>query len=59
MILFVGLTLVYLTEIPTRLFSWTGGGRLVGLFQFVTGIWLLYCTYAVTVNQALGTKAWI
>jgi hypothetical protein len=59
MILFVGLTLVYLTEIPTRLFSWTGGGPLVGLFQFVTGIWLLYCTYAITVNQALGAKAWI
>jgi hypothetical protein len=51
--------LIYLTEIPTRLFSWTGGGRLVGLFQFVTGIWLLYCTYAITVNQALGAKAWI
>jgi len=30
-----------------------------GLFQFVTGIWLLYCTYAITVNQALGAKAWI
>jgi hypothetical protein len=59
MILFVGLTLVYLTEIPTRLFSWSPGGRLVGLFQFVTGIWLLYCTYAITVNQALGAKAWI
>jgi hypothetical protein len=59
MIVFVGLTLVYATEIPTRLFSWSSGGRLVGLFQFVTGIWLLYCTYAVTVNQALGAKTWI
>ena len=34
------------TEIPTRLFSWSPGGRLVGFFQFVTGIWLMYCTYA-------------
>ena len=59
MIIFVGLTLVYATEIPTRLFSWSSGGRLVGLFQFVTGIWLLYCTYAITVNQALGAKSWI
>jgi len=59
MIVFVGLTLIYATEIPTRLFSWSSGGRLVGLFQFVTGIWLLYCTYAITVNQALGAKAWI
>jgi hypothetical protein len=59
MIVFVGLTLIYAMEIPTRLFSWSPGGRLVGLFQFVTGIWLLYCTYAITVNQALGAKAWI
>jgi hypothetical protein len=59
MIVFVGLTLIYATEIPTRLFSWSSGGRLVGLFQLVTGIWLLYCPYAVTVNQALGAKTWI
>jgi len=58
MIVFVGLTLVYAMEIPTRLFSWRPG-RLVGLFRFVTGIWLLYCTYAITVNQALGAKACI
>ena len=59
MIIFVGLTLIYATEIPTRLFSWSPGGRLTGLFQFVTGIWLLYCTYAITVSQALGAKTWI
>ena len=27
MIVFVGLTLIYATEIPTRLFSWSRGGR--------------------------------
>jgi hypothetical protein len=59
MLIFVGLTLIYATEIPTRLFSWRPGGRLVGLFQFVTGIWLMYCTYAITVNLALGARAWI
>ena len=59
MIIFVGLTLIYAAEIPTRLFSWSSGSRFVGLFQFVTGIWLLYCTYAITVNQALGAKTWI
>ena len=59
MIIFVGLTLIYATEIPTRLFSWSSGSRFVGLFQFMTGIWLLYCTYAITVNQALGAKTWI
>ncbi len=59
MIVFVGLTLIYATEIPTRLLSWSSGGRLTGLFQVLTGIWLMYCTYAITVNLALGAKAWI
>lgn len=40
------------------LFSWNSGGRL-GLFQCVTGIWLMYCTYAMTVDLALGAKAWV
>jgi hypothetical protein len=59
MIIFVGLSLIYAVEIPTRLFSWNRGARLVGLLQFVTGIWLLYCTYAITVDLALGAKAWV
>jgi len=59
MVIFVGLTLIYAVEIPTRLFSWSPGARLVGLLQFVTGIWLMYCTYAITVDLALGAKAWV
>jgi hypothetical protein len=59
MIIFVGLTLIYATEIPVRLFSWQSGARLVGLFQVLTGIWLMYCTYAITVDLALGATAWI
>ncbi|MGH9356667.1 MAG: hypothetical protein ACRD10_11105 [Terriglobia bacterium] len=59
MIVFVGLALIYASEIPTRLGGWTAGVRLVGFWQFLTGIWLMYCTYAVTVNLALGYKAWI
>jgi hypothetical protein len=59
MIVFIGLTLIYATEIPTRFFAWTEGSRLVGLFQFVTGIWLMYCTYAMTIDVSLGAKAWI
>jgi hypothetical protein len=53
------LTLIYATEIPTRLLSWNRGGRIIGLFQFVSGGWLMYCTYAMTVNLALGAKGWI
>jgi hypothetical protein len=59
MIIFVGLALIYATEIPTRLLSWSRGGRVIGLFQFATGFWLMYCTYAITVNLALGAKIWI
>jgi len=59
MLIFVGLTLIYAIEIPTRLLSWTLGGRLVGLFQLITGVWLMYCTYAMTIDLALGAKAWV
>jgi hypothetical protein len=59
MIVFVGLVLVYATEIPVRLLSWQSGERLVGFFQVATGIWLMYCTYAITVDLALGAKAWV
>ena len=57
MIIFIGLTLIYLVEIPTRFLSWKTGGRLVGLFQLVTGIWLMYCTYTTAIHLALGTGA--
>jgi len=33
--------------------------HIVGLLQCLTGIWLMYCTWAVTVNLALGLKLWI
>ena len=59
MLIFVGLTLIYAVEIPTRLLSWNFGGRIVGLFQFLTAIWLIYCAYPTTVDLALGAKAWV
>jgi hypothetical protein len=46
-------------EIPTRFLSWNLGGRLVGLLQFITGTWLMYCIYAMTVDLALGARAWV
>ncbi len=36
MIIFVGLTLIYATEIPTRLLSWNPGSRVIGLFHTVS-----------------------
>jgi hypothetical protein len=40
MIIFVGLSLIYAAEIPTRLLSWRPGGRVIGLLQLLTGVWL-------------------
>jgi hypothetical protein len=59
MIIFIGLTLIYLLEVPTRLAGWTTGGRLVALFhvQYISQIPVRH--WAVTVNTALGYKFWI
>ena len=59
MIIFVGLALIYAVEVPTLLSAWGRGARLVGFFQVVTGIWLMYCTHAITVDLALCAKAWV
>jgi hypothetical protein len=58
-ILFIGLTLIYLTEVPTNFGVFAGGHRLIGFWQFVTGLWLMYLTYAATFNFALGAHWWL
>jgi hypothetical protein len=57
-LIFVGLTLIYAIEIPTRLLSWNTGGRLVDCFNssLVFGCVL---HLPITVNLALGAKAWV
>jgi hypothetical protein len=57
-ILFVGLALIYATEIPTR-FGVLKGERLVGLWQVLTGIWLIYLTYGTVLNAALHKHWWV
>lgn len=57
-ILFIGLTLVYATEIVTR-FDIISASRWVGLWQFLTGIWLMYLTFGVTLNASLGAHWWV
>jgi hypothetical protein len=54
MLIFVGLTLIYLVEIPTRFLAWHTGARLTGLLQLATGVWLMYCTYTTAIHLALG-----
>ncbi|HEV7209403.1 MAG TPA: hypothetical protein VGN54_11770 [Mycobacteriales bacterium] len=52
-LLFLGLLGVYISDF----FVAVGvkiGERVLGLFHVVTGVWLMYLTFAVTVNFALG-----
>jgi hypothetical protein len=57
-IVFVGLLLVYLAQALSLFGVLPNGPRIVGLFQFLTGIWLIYMTYAVVMNTALGAHWW-
>jgi hypothetical protein len=59
MFVFVGLTLVYLTEIPTRFGVFPGGVRLIGLWQVLTGLWLIYVTYGVVLDITVGGHWWV
>lgn len=58
-IVFIGLSLIYLTESPTRFGVFPAGARLVGLWQVLTGIWLIYLTWAVTLNLSIGAHWWV
>jgi hypothetical protein len=53
-ILFIGLTLIYASEVPSNFGVLPNGERIVGFWQFVTGIWLMYLTYAAVFNFSLG-----
>ncbi len=59
MILFIGLALIYLFEIPARFGALPAGGKIVGLIQFILAFWLMYLTFGVTLNTALGYHWWV
>jgi hypothetical protein len=52
-IVFIGLGLIYLTEIPARFLKSATAARFVGLWQVLTGIWLMYMTIAVVLNLSV------
>jgi hypothetical protein len=52
-IVFIGLSLIYLTEIPARFASSTAASRTVGLWQVLTGVWLMYMTVATVLNLSV------
>jgi hypothetical protein len=35
------------------------GARALGFFHLVTGGWLMYLTFAVTLNTSVGTHLWL
>jgi hypothetical protein len=55
-IVFIGLSLIYLSEIPSRFLSSSLAGRFVGLWQVLTGLWLMYMTIATTLNLSFPTQ---
>ena len=60
-ILFVLLTIIYLIEAPTKLgfIGKEGGEKAVGWVQVLTGFWLLYLTFAYTVNVTSKAGWWV
>ncbi|MCY0875947.1 MAG: hypothetical protein OWT28_06745 [Firmicutes bacterium] len=59
MILFIGLSLIYLFDIFGRLFNHKGSLKAVAFFQLLTGIWLFYLTVGVTLNFANNAHFWV
>ncbi len=55
---FTGLAFLHLAEIPTRFGKFAAGRKVVGLIQFLLGIWLMYLSYGIMLNMALGCYWW-
>lgn len=51
-IVFIGLSLIYASEILARFLSSALFVRLVALWQVLTGIWLMYTVIAITIDLA-------
>lgn len=57
-ILFMALTVVYVCDFFASL-GFRLGTRLLGVAHILTGVWLLYLTYAAALNFAVGYKLWL
>lgn len=57
-LIFAGLLLVYISDSVWK-FGIVKTPKLIGFWHIVTGIWLIYCTYAATFNAALGAHWWL
>ncbi|MGB9035712.1 MAG: hypothetical protein WCC45_14460 [Paeniglutamicibacter sp.] len=52
-LLFVGLTLIYISDFFHSI-GQAWGERSLGLWHLVTGLWLMYLTFATSLNFSLG-----
>ena len=59
MLLFIGLAVIYLFEIPTRFGAFRSGPKAIGFVQLVLAVWLMYLAFGVTLNTALGYHWWV
>jgi hypothetical protein len=57
-LLFVGLIAVYVTDALWK-FNVTPTPKLYGFCHCITGVWLMYLTYAAAFNLALGAHWWL
>lgn len=53
-ILFLLMTLIYLTGIPTRMSHWEYGNRLAGFLEVLAALWLLYLTFFLIAHIVIG-----
>lgn len=63
-LIFIGLILVYVSDVlvsikPDAPALGEFGNRALGLFHILTGLWLLYMMFGVTLNFALGYHWWV
>jgi hypothetical protein len=57
-LIFLGLLGVYVSDVVWK-FGFVKSTKLIGFWHCITGVWLLYCTYAAVFNMALGAHWWL
>lgn len=54
-IAFAFIALVFVSDIATRLFGAPAGPRAQAILQLLGGLWLMYLTFAITLDYAVGS----
>jgi hypothetical protein len=57
-LIFLGLLLIYISDALWK-FNVVRTPKLIGFFHVITGLWLMYCMFAVVFNMSLGAHWWI